>query len=136
MAELKVTSSFFPTSMLYEVACKYWDENDWPRIPIESLPPQVIGSFFDGESDVLAFAFLYHSNSNLAWFEWLTCTKEVRKDKRSQILNSTIKFAEDYAKANKLVLFTSVKNVNLISRLESRKWQKTDSGMNNFIFGG
>ncbi|NCX93152.1 MAG: hypothetical protein EBX40_00535 [Gammaproteobacteria bacterium] len=127
-------TDFFPTSMFYETACKHWDENDWPRIPIESLPQKMIGSFFEDHDEILAFAFLYHTNSNLAWFEWLTCSKEIRKDKRSQILASTIEFAEKYAKENKLVLFTTVKNVNLISRLQSRGWKTTDSGMTNFIF--
>jgi hypothetical protein len=129
-----VKSSFFPTSMLYDTACKYWDENNWPQIPIGSLPPQMIGTFFEDEDEILAFAFIYHTNSNLAWFEWLTCTREVRKEKRSQVLNSTIEFAEQYAKQNGLVLFTTVKNVNLVSRLQSRNWKTTDSGMTNFIF--
>lgn len=132
--ESKARSDFFPTEMIYETACKFWDDNNWPRIPIESLPDTGIGTYFEEDGDILAVAFIYATNSNLAWFEWLTCSIEVRKEKRSQILNSTIKFAEDFAKENKAVLFTTVKNVNLIGRLESRNWKKTDSGMTNFIF--
>jgi hypothetical protein len=132
--EPKARSDFFPTEMIYETACKFWDENNWPRIPFDSLPDTGIGTYFEEDGDILAIAFIYATDSNLSWFEWLTCSVECRKDKRSQILNSTIKFAEDFAKENKLVLFTTVKNVNLIGRLESRNWKKTDSGMTNFIF--
>jgi hypothetical protein len=110
--------------------------SDWPSIPLGSLPPMAIITSKQDTGDVLAAAFIYHTNSNLGWFEWLVCHKECRREYRSEVLNSTIRFAEDYAKTNGMVLFTSVKNVNLITRLESRKWKKTDGGMTNFIFGG
>lgn len=132
--ESKARSDYFPTRMIYETACQFWDDNNWPRIPLESLPENAIGSYFEDEGDILAFAFIYDTNSNISWFEWMTCSITCRKQKRSEIIASTIEFAENYARQNGKILFTSVRNVNLISRLESRNWKQTDSGMTNFIF--
>ena len=132
--EAKAKSEFIPTSMIYDTAKKLWEVNNWPVIPLESLPPNAVCTFFEDQCDILAVSFIYRTDSNLAWFEWLVCSPEVRRGPRSEILNSAVGFAEDYARNNGLMLFTSVKNGNLINRLESRKWGKTDGGMTNFIF--
>ena len=136
LSEHKITTQFIETRLVYDSVCNLWEMSDWPSIPLGSLPPMAIITSKQDTGDVLAAAFIYHTNSNLGWFEWLVCHKECRREYRSEVLNSTIRFAEDYAKTNGMVLFTSVKNVNLITRLESRKWKKTDGGMTNFIFGG
>lgn len=132
----KTVTSFIETHLVYDSVCQLWEMNDWPSIPIGSLPPVVIVASEEDSGAVLGAAFVYHSNSNLGWFEWLVCHKACRREYRSNVLNGIIGFAEDYAKTNGMLLFTSVKNVNLINRLESRKWKKTDNGMTNFIFGG
>jgi hypothetical protein len=131
-----ISTTFIETRLVYDSVCNLWEMNNWPSIPLGSLPPMAIITSEQDTGDVLAAAFVYHTNSNLGWFEWLVCHKECRREYRSEVLNSTIRFAEDYAKTNGMVLFSSVKSVNLISRLESRKWKKTDGGMTNFIFGG
>lgn len=131
---LKAVSNFIETRLIYDTAHKLWEINNWPSPPLVSLPPEAICTYFEDQCDILAVAFIYKTDSNLAWFEWLVCSPEVRREPRSEIINSTIKFAEDYAKTHGLVLFTSIKSVNLLSRLESRNWKKTDGGMTNFIF--
>lgn len=116
----------------YSIACEWWKFWKFGAPPLESLPANMLVAY--DENGQAGIAFMYQTDSNLAWLEWLVASPTISKENRSlaqEMLLSTVKVL-----ANALgfgVVFTSTKNQTLLKRLE-RKFNKTDEGMTHFVW--
>lgn len=103
----------------YETLLKWWKDNRFPAPPIDSLPNSGEGGFIVFQDDIPVCAgFLYDTNSNLCWIEFIVANFEVKDKKlRKEALVFLINTLCEAAKRwNKKAVFTSVKNVGLIDR--------------------
>lgn len=116
----------------YQEISKWWKEQNWPIIPVSSLSDCGF-VVFDGDTKILA-GWLYKTNSDIAWMEFIVGNPQVKGDKRNTafdiLFDTVIVFAKHH---NFKHIFTSVQHEGLMKRLEKNGFNKTDSNMTNFI---
>lgn len=112
----------------YETVCGWWKDYEWNPIPLESLP--TTGFIVD---DVCA-GFLYKTDSNIAWLEFVVSNKKANKEEKSKALNLLIESLCEEAKKDKYnVIFTSCQHKGLIQKYLNNGFIKTDLNMTNLI---
>lgn len=71
----------------YEEFCQWWRFWNFPAPPLDSLPQNGLGGLKivfvddDGHEDNVCAAYLYETNSAIAWLEFLVSSPEI-KDKK------------------------------------------------------
>lgn len=116
----------------YEIVKGWWEKHSWPVIPKASLSST---GFIvkDGTNSVLA-GWVYHTNSDIAWLEFVISNPEIKGEIRDQAFDLLFNVTSEYAKVNNFKnIFTSVKHPNLMKRLEKNQFVKADENMTNFI---
>lgn len=122
----------FNPEIHYNTLIKWWKGHKWVLVPLDSLPDTGLVCFF-GDKPVCA-GFLYRTNSNIAWLEWLVCDPKADRNYRSACIDKLIKELINLAKEDGYkIIFTSVSNKNLITRLGRHNFEITDNNMNNLI---
>jgi hypothetical protein len=116
---------------VYNLAKEWWGFWKFPVPPIEFLPFNMICAY-DGERPV-CIGFLYKSDSQMAWLEWIVADNKASKSDRalaidlvligSKLVASTLGFG---------AVFTSSKNQSLNFKLE-KKFKKTDENVTHFL---
>lgn len=96
--------------------CKWWTDNRFPPPPLDFLPNNGKDGIvvFDAETNTnIAAGFVYITNSEVAWIEFIVANFEVKdRELRTQAIEFAIK--QLIATCGKKYLFTSIKNPNLI----------------------
>lgn len=105
---------------------------DWAPLPESSLPERGMVVMEDGV--YLAAGFLYSTDSDICWLEWVVGNAQVESDKRreaiSHVVDSIIDWSKELGYKN---VFSSVVHPNLI-KLYKEKGMMTDNlPMINFI---
>lgn len=79
------------------ILTKWWSEWNWTP-PVKDYLPETGFIVYDGETPICA-AYLYKTNSKVAWVEWLISNKHYTKkpDRRDAIL-FLISFMSEFAK--------------------------------------
>lgn len=106
----------------------WWKEYDWQSIPLKSLPQTgfIIDDYCAG--------FLYKTDSDIAWLEWIVSNKNANKKEKSQALDLLITTLTETAKTNGFrVIFTSVAHKGLTEKYKTLGFKETDSRMTNLI---
>lgn len=116
----------------YEEVCRWWRMSGWTPIAPQALPKLGFVSEF---GRINAVGFLYETkDTDFAFFGWPTVRPECRRTKRTAALNEVFFAVQDYALKNGLTLFASIKNANLVARMESAGFVRGDSGSTHLLW--
>lgn len=117
-------------NQLYGVAKEWW--NFWRFAPpsLDILPENMICSY--NENGPSCIAFLYSTDSKLAWLEWIVGRPSGDKKERMDGINAILDSAKELGKDLGFTgIFTSSKHDGLNSKLRT-KYIETDSGVTHF----
>lgn len=116
----------------YAELTKWWSFWKFPAPPVEMLPNNMVVSYNEGKP--VCAGFIYGSDSQIAWLEWIVANPEAEKEIRSQGIEIVLQCAKMVANClGYSVVFTSCKNPSLINKLK-KAFQPTDLGMSHFIW--
>lgn len=116
----------------YQTLVDWWTGHKWPRIPLESLSKTGLVCYVD-ETPVCS-AFLYKSDSDISWLEWLLCDPKANRKYRSDCLNYIIEQIEKLSvESGHKFLFTSISHPSLQSRLEKKGFTVSDTNVTNLL---
>ena len=114
----------------YETLCMWWKQHEWLPVPVQCLP--MTGFIVDG----LAAGFLYKTDSNIAWLEWVVANKESDKEERSKAIDLVVD--ELILRAKELGytrIFTSTNNPKLEARYHKHGFGSFDKNVTQMIWG-
>ena len=124
--------NFFPHH--HEMVGRWWTAHKWPVIPIKSLPS--IGRIAYVDAMPVAAGFLYLTNSDLAWLEFVVTNPDAPLKARHEGVKLIVENLVVQAKrCGARLVFTSAKSSGLISLMQKCGFQKSDEGMTNLIWG-
>ena len=113
---------------------KWWKDNRFPAPPRDFLPNNGKGGVMVLIEDVpICAGFVYHTNSNVAWIEFIVSNFEI-KDKtiRKEALNYLIQNL--IVLANSKYIFSSVKNPSLINHFKNNGFVVGSKGTTEMVF--
>lgn len=128
----KFNSEFFNRENDYEIISHWWEEQNWPVIPLETLPKTGLMIWLG--TLPIAAGFLYQTDSSIAILEWIVANPKVSYEVRGKgldVLLDDLSFVAHNFGFKKL--FTMAKNERLIARAETHGFLKTDEGMTHLI---
>jgi len=100
----------------WETLQEWWTKWDWPKVAKEMLPLNGCGGLivYKGNIPVIA-GFLYLTNSNIAWMEWIISNKDYKEADRKEALKTLILELENIAlSVGKNIIFSVSKSNSLI----------------------
>lgn len=116
----------------YDEVCRWWSFSKWKPVPPQALPKLGFVSF---SKQMDAVGFIYETkDTDIAFFAWPTVSPDCRRERRTNALNEIFMAVQQYALENGLTLFASIKNANLVSRMESAGFVKGDSGSTHLLW--
>lgn len=111
-----------------ETLGNWWAAYNFPVVPKESLPKN--GLIIDN----VCAGFLYCTDSNIAWLEFVVGNPSLSKEERKVGLNELLFGLAGLAKELGYgVLFSSVTHPSLMDRYLETGFQKTDTNMTNLM---
>lgn len=96
---------------------EWWTKWNWPVVTKEMLPLNGTGGVmvYKGDTPIIA-GFLYLTNSNIAWMEWIISNKDYKENDRKEALETLILGLENIAlSVGKDIIFSVSKSKSLIS---------------------
>ena len=101
----------------WEILQEWWAKWNWPTITKEMLPLNGCGGLIVYKGDIPVVAgFLYLTNSNVAWMEWIISNQDYREDDRKDALEMLILGLEDIAlSVGKTIILSVGRNSGLIN---------------------
>lgn len=120
----------FDKGQHYKEICSWWLGHKWPCIPLESLSQTGMVAFIDGRP--ICAVWLYKTDSNLCWMEWMISNPSSSKKEREIALPALISHCA--LKAMHLGfkhIFTSTRVQRYIKRLQLAGFIVNDAGMTN-----
>ena len=111
---------------------RWWRTWSWPAVPEELLPG--VGLIVESKTQKLAMGFLYSTDSDFAWIEWITGNPDADKFQRREALDILIDELSERAKADGFTtVFTTMKHPGLIERALLHGFVVTDKDMTNLV---
>jgi hypothetical protein len=95
----------------------WWTKWNWPTVIKEMLPLNGCGGLivYKGNIPIVA-GFLYLTNSNIAWMEWIISNKDYKENDRKEALETLILELENIAlSVGKDIIFSVSKSKSLIN---------------------
>lgn len=112
----------------YGAISEWWTAQKWPVIPREMLPGT--GAIVPGR----AAGFLYKTDSQIAWLEFVVANPASDKMERRAALDAVIQSLLATAQSMGFrAVFTSCQHPGLTARYQEHGFQVTDTGMTNLI---
>jgi hypothetical protein len=112
----------------YETLCGWWKCQNFEAPPWEILPAT---GYIANET---AAAWLYLSNSPIAWIEWVVVDPKAPKKLRGNSIDAVIEHVAASAKfTGATVLFTSTSNFPFMERLRRHGFAEGDKRVNQFV---
>ena len=101
----------------WETLQEWWAKWNWPAITKEMLPLNGCGGLIVCKGNIpVVSGFLYLTNSNVAWMEWIISNQDYREEDRKEALEMLISGLEDIAlSVGKTIILSVGRNKNLIS---------------------
>jgi hypothetical protein len=116
----------------YELLCEWWKDHNWPNISLESLP--TTGYIIEKNETKVCAGFLYKSDSNITWLEFIISNKKCNYETKQEGLDLLIKTLCDEAKKDGYsIVFTSCSHNGLIEKYSNNGFKKTDINMTNMM---
>lgn len=115
------------------ILLKWWEGWKWVAPAVESLPREGSGMFSGylvskDETDICA-GFLYYTNSNMAWIEFIVSNPDYKESDRAEAIKLLIDSISEKAKdLGFKVLWTCVVHQNLIKKYIDCGFQETQNG--------
>lgn len=124
---------FFNHEKHYEEICNWWISQNWEPIPLDHLAQNGIVIYFN---DVMACAaWVYKTDSAFCLLDWIVANPIIRRQDRFDCMNALFEAAQMMAKElGYKTIFTTTKNSNLVSRMESKGFEIQGEKMTNLIF--
>lgn len=111
---------------------KWWESRQDIDFPVGLLPD--IGKVMYDEEHPVAAAFLYTTNSKIAWVGWPISDPESDKDIRDEALDRIFRNLHDLAKQKKHTMIWSTSGIpSLQERLERLGYIVGDKGINQYF---
>ena len=108
----------------YELLTKWWLDWGWDPVPQDMLPDNGKSGIMiqNGDKPIIA-GFLFWSNSNMVWFDWIISDKKCSKIARAKALVTLLQLVEEMVKqAGKKYIITVSDNKSLISTFKKKNW--------------
>jgi hypothetical protein len=96
---------------------EWWSKWNWPTVTKEMLPLNGCGGLIVYKEDIpIVAGFLYLTNSNIAWMEWIISNKDYKEDDRKGAIKTLILELENIAlSVGKDIIFSVSKSKSLIN---------------------
>lgn len=92
----------------YKTLCAWWTDHSWPHIPSDILSDT--GFIAVLADKPISAGFLYISNSNFAFMDWLVSDKQSSHDDRGQALDLVIQSIFSLAKERGIKQICTISN--------------------------
>jgi hypothetical protein len=108
----------------YETICEWWKWWRWPIVEKQNLPNNGTGGFMiEKNGTPIVTGFLYITNSNLTWLEFIVSNPEYKHKDRKQAIELLINKIEDLSRSlGKNTIFSIGKNKHLIETHRKLGW--------------
>lgn len=118
-----------------DLLSKWWSQWGWLPPMRESLPNNGTGGFIIEKDGVgICAGYLYETNSNMAWCEYIVSNKEYNDSDRKEAILLLIKAISTSAKEKGFkFVFTTLSNQPLISKYKQCGFIESDSGCTNMV---
>ena len=132
MASSELKLRYYESERDYPTVCEWWRAWDWPPIDQEILPEIGIVSEIDG---VPAFcAWLYRTDSKMAWIGFPISNREVRKKERCAAIDAAIAALRELARTHGYTAFSAITNSkNLGARYEHAGMNAYDKNITHYL---
>jgi hypothetical protein len=128
-----ISFDLFTPEKHYDLVSDWWKFHGWNVLPLTHLSQTGIVVNFDGIPS--AAAWIYRTDSAFCLLEWIVASPEIRREKRTEVLNALISKSKEVAKNMGFKsIFVTARHESLISRLTQNEFQVCDTGMKNLIF--
>jgi hypothetical protein len=96
---------------------EWWSKWNWPTVTKEMLPLNGCGGLIVYKEDIpIVAGFLYLTNSNIAWMEWIISNKDYKENDRKEAIKTLILELENIAlSVGKDIIFSVSKSKSLIN---------------------
>lgn len=112
----------------YELLNSWWKDHGWTSPGLDMLPPT--GFIVNN----VCAAFLYKTDSPIAWMEFIISDKKADKDIKDKSLDILVDvIIEEAKKSNFKIVFTSSNHSNLISRLKKHNYVIGDENVTQLV---
>lgn len=120
----------------YDKLVEWWN---WFRFPVpsrECLPDNgECGLMISKDGIEIGAGFIYFTNSSMAWIEFIVSNPKYKnKDRQLAIETLIVELTEICRSKGCKVIFTSIKNENLINRFTAAGWAKGSIGTTEMVF--
>lgn len=117
----------------HPVIAKWWLAHNFPVIPSDALPKTGFIAVNEKKEMVCA-AWLYSTDSTLAWMEWYISNPLAAKSEISEGLDLVIdKLTEVAREAGFTTIFTSMKHAGLIRRMQKHEFNISEDNATNLV---
>jgi hypothetical protein len=101
----------------WETLQEWWVKWNWPTVTKEMLPLNGCGGLIVYKGDIpIVAGFLYLTNSNIAWMEWIISNKDYKDNDRKEALKTLVLELENIAlNVGKDIIFSVSKSKSLIN---------------------
>ena len=108
----------------YDLLVKWWNDWGWDPVPQDMLPENgKSGIMIEDDKKPIIAGFLFWSNSQMVWLDWIISDKKCSKLTRAKALYNLINMAEEMVKkAGKKYMITVSDNKSLITTFNKKGW--------------
>lgn len=117
----------------HPVIAGWWKAHEWEIIPHDALPKTGYIAVNEKREMVCA-AWLYRTDSTLAWMEWYISDPLAAKTEVSEGLDLIIqKLSEEAKEAGFQTIFTSMNHAGLIRRMQRHGFTVSDNNVTHLV---
>ena len=108
----------------YEELCSWWERWDWPILSKDMLPGEGTSGVMVSKDNVnIVAGFLYWSNSDLVWLDWIISNPDYKDEDKKQAIELLIQTAEEMVKsAGKKYMMSISRSKSLLNIHENLGW--------------
>jgi hypothetical protein len=108
----------------YETICDWWKWWRWPIVPKENLPNNGTGGFMVQNNNIpIVCGFVYITNSNLTWLEFIVSNPEYRQEDRRSAIKMLMSECEKFCVSiGKKAIFSIGRNKHLLEIHKELGW--------------
>ena len=110
----------------------WWEASGWPEVPSDHLSTDGYMGEINGNKAIAAW--VYHTNSSFCLLEFIVMNPSVRRAEREAVFNQFVDYMIEYTKdLGFKTMFLTTKSQGLISRLQKKGFQATETGMTSLV---
>ncbi len=132
---MKFTARFLQDGDYENILCGWWKDWKWEIPQKDFLPEEGKGGLMVSKDGVdICAGFMYFTNSNVAWCEWVVSNKDYRENDRKEAMYFLINMIAEVCKTKGAkYIFTSLNNQALIKKYEDCKYIETDKNCTQMV---